>query len=136
MRVALYSEGPGEEGHARQFLPPPGDPLSDESIGPAHMLVRRCIAEGTRIPAPAVIFEVPLLLRGRVPRGSDLRVCKNLHKLLTWPRPAGVPDLAVVVLDADGNLQIRRELAGCIGERPLPRPHCSPARYTVASRPT
>jgi len=86
------------------------------------MLVRRCIAEGTRIPAPAVIFEVPLLLRGRVPRGSDLRVCKNLHKLLTWPRPEGVPDLAVVVLDADGNHRIRPQLASCIGERPLPRP--------------
>jgi hypothetical protein len=69
-----------------------------------------------------VTFEVPLVLRGRVPRGSDLRVCRNLHRLLTWPRPADVPDLAVVLVDADGDPQVRGYLARCIEERPLPRP--------------
>jgi hypothetical protein len=122
VRIVVYVEGPAEEGAARQFLPAPGDPIPEELLGPAHLLVRRCIAEGTEVPAEAISFEVPLLLRGRIARGSDLRVCKNLHKLLAWPRPEDVPDLAIVLIDADDDLQIRAHLTRCMEQRPLLRP--------------
>jgi hypothetical protein len=41
---------------------------------------------------------------------------------LTWPRLADVPDLAVLLIDADDDRHIRAQLARCIGQRPLPRP--------------
>lgn len=116
MRVVLYAEGPGEAGLSGRLGPAPGDPIAEEWLGPGHVLVRRSIAERRSIPEGAVRFEAPLALRGRAARGSDLRVCANLRKLLTWASPTRKPDLAVVLVDADGEgNQVHTELTGCVG---------------------
>jgi hypothetical protein len=38
-----------------------------------------------------------------MPRGSDFLHAQTLAQLLTWPRPDKQPDLAVVIVDADGD---------------------------------
>jgi hypothetical protein len=77
-------------------------------LGAGHVLVRRAIELVT--PAP-VRFEAPLRMRtGRLPRGSDLVHPPTLRKLLAWANPVLAPDLALVLVDADGDGQRRTHL--------------------------
>lgn len=100
-RVVLYAEGVGELGGGIQ--PAPGDPIPDEALGPAHDLVRRCLEVERRIPEAATTFVAPLRLRARQARGSDLLSRESLRQLLSWPLKQRRPDLAVVLVDADGD---------------------------------
>lgn len=101
LRVVVYAEGSGEG--ARGLPPAPGDPLNEGALGAAHILVRRCLATDARIPETAVRFDSPLRTRGHMPRGSDFLDAQTLAQLLTWARPDKQPDLAVVIVDADGD---------------------------------
>ncbi len=106
MRVVVYAEGGGEvSGHT--ILPTrPGDPLTEDELGPAHHLVRRCM-EASVGPTDGIEFEAPLRFRGRLPKGSDLLEKTRLRQLLTWPLASRRPDLAVVLVDSDGDHQRR-----------------------------
>lgn len=99
LRIALYAEGGGETGHGPGF----GEILSEEELGPAHDLVRRCIGKARAIPEAAVLFQRPLRLRGRTARGSDLLVASSARRLLAWPPRSRSPELAVFLVDGDGD---------------------------------
>jgi uncharacterized protein DUF4276 len=99
LRIALYAEGGGETGHGPGF----GEILSEEELGPAHDLVRRCITEAKALPEGAVLFQRPLRLRGKTPRGSDLLVATSARKLLAWPPGSRAPEFAVFLVDGDGD---------------------------------
>ncbi len=111
LRVVLYAEGTGELGSV-SARPPPGEPLPEAHLGPAHLLVRRALAAARRTDPTAIVFESPLRLRsGREPRGSDLHEPTTLRRLLGFVR--SVPDMAIVLVDADGDSnERRRTLAG------------------------
>lgn len=110
-RVVVYAEGAGElSGSDTTRQRAPGALLTENELGAAHLLVRRCL-EHSRGLAPDVIqFEEPLrTLRGRLARGSMLRSRNTLQQLLTWPEEDLRPDLAIVLIDADGKEKERRE---------------------------
>jgi hypothetical protein len=118
MRVVLYAEGAGDAPTAG--LPPhPDAELQDEHLGPAHHLVRRCLCEGTRVPVAAVRFRAPLRHRGRIAVGSDLLHPKILRRLLTWPRVDARPNLAVVLVDEDGDTGRRSRLEATVEGLPV-----------------
>ena len=121
LRVAVHAEGSRETG-AFGLRPRPGDPLGPERLGPAHVLVRRCLVEGSELPEGAVRFVEPLrTATSRVARGSDFLNRPTLRRLLTWLDPAIRPDLAVIIVDADGDAGRRARLAECVADLPLPR---------------
>src|SRR5438094_953071 len=92
--------------------PAPGTALADELLGAAHLLVRRVISDARGLPEAAVEFEEPLhTRRGTVAVGSDLYHPPTLRQLLTWANPSKRPELAVVLVDCDGEYQRRQELA-------------------------
>ncbi len=102
IRVVLYAEGAGETGGETRQLPPPGNVLSSDLLGPGHLLLRRCILEGLDDIDGEVLFEAPLKTgRGQTARGSMLLKEKTLRQLLTWLDPEMRPDLAVVLVDQD-----------------------------------
>jgi hypothetical protein len=108
LRIVLYVEGHGESAGVVSLLPPPGAPLQDIHLGPAHALVRRCVARETGLPDGALSFLSPLrLATGRHHRGSDLLHRQTLRQLLTWLKPQERPNLAVVLADADGKTDRR-----------------------------
>lgn len=118
MRIVLYAEGAGDAptvGLPRH----PEAVLGDEHLGPAHHLVLRCLCEGTRLPAAAVRFHAPLRHRGKLARGSDLLLGKVLRQLLTWPRVDSRPDLAVVLVDEDGDAGRRNRLEAVVANMPV-----------------
>lgn len=110
LRTVLIGEGGGELGGESTLLPAPGEPLDEPHIGAGHLLVRRCISKLGGIPEGAVRLESPLRLRARVPRGSDLLDRRNLRQLVTYASPGRRPDLAVVLVDADGDANARKKL--------------------------
>lgn len=111
LRVVLYAEGSGETLGAVSLLPAPGEPLGEQMLGPGHVLVRRALSEARGVSPADVQFESPLRTRrGRVPRGSDFLRSTTLLQLLSWADPARQPNLAVVLVDADGDRQRRRKL--------------------------
>src|SRR5262245_7315643 len=67
--------------------------------------------------AESVRFEEPLRLPARTPRGSDLRRRKNVRHLLTWGSHARRPDLAVVLIDEDGEEAILSTMTGFLEPR-------------------
>jgi len=105
LSVTLIAEGAGEDRGARPNhlpQPDPGEALVDEELGAGHLLFRRAIAHARSLPEDAVRFHAPLRLRsGRLARGSDLLVSNRVKQLLTYP-PGPAPDLALVLVDADG----------------------------------
>lgn len=104
-RIVIYAEGGGEtSGIAESALLPtqPTFPLPDDEQGPAHILIRRSVAHVSDRPERSIQFDAPLRLRGRLARGSDLLAEKNLKMLLRWPRPDRAPNLAIVLVDCDG----------------------------------
>jgi hypothetical protein len=108
LRVVVLAEGVAETGGQITLPPSPGTVLWDDVLGPAHFLVRRILESLT--PAH-VNFLQPLRFRGRLARGSDLHTKKSLRQLLTWLPPATPPDLAIVLVDRDGDVDRRRTLA-------------------------
>ncbi|HVG61970.1 MAG TPA: DUF4276 family protein [Hyalangium sp.] len=103
-RVVVYAEGPGELSGSRSLQPAPGTPLTEEELGSAHLLVRRCLEKTRGLTADSVHFEEPLRTsRGRLARGSLLHSRDTLRPLLFWAGPIKPPDLAIVLVDADGD---------------------------------
>ena len=104
IRVVVYAEGANEL-YGELVLPiAPRSTLTDEELGAAHALVRRTIESRAPAAAHGIQFEEPLRLVPslRRPRGSDLLDRKSLRRLLTWG-PHSRPDLAVVLVDEDGD---------------------------------
>jgi hypothetical protein len=97
-RVAVLAEG-SYEAPLGAWRPEPGDALTEEHLGPAHVIVRRLVAALSRVPHGAVGFVQPLAFRGRLARGSDLR--RHLRALLAYP-PGASPTLVVAIVDEDG----------------------------------
>lgn len=114
MRFVLYAEGPGEDRGATVWLPPPGEDLAESMLGAGHLLVRRTVAEVAGRPDGAVRCVSPLRLRGRPHRGSDLLHRQHLRQLLTFADPRLRPDLAVVLVDEDGESNRLRDLRQAI----------------------
>jgi hypothetical protein len=101
IRVVLYAEGALEAG---VFRAPFGDELAEDEQGPAHVLVRRCIAAARTVPEPAVRFHRPQRTgRGLVPRGSLLLDRTTVRRLLSFPPGRPRPEVGIVLVDADGD---------------------------------
>ena len=99
LRIVLYAEGASDLAGPTTLPPAPSAPLADEHLGPAHIMVRRILAEHGHA---AIRFESPLRTRrGRAARGSDLHHEPTLRQLLRWGRTDLQPDLAIVLVDAD-----------------------------------
>ncbi len=101
LRVVLYAEGGREVGGERAPRTP-GERLEPGDLGPAHLLVRRLIAAERGLPEPAILFEAPLRLQGRVARGGALHERDHLRRLCTWLLRELQPQLVIVLVDADG----------------------------------
>ncbi|WNG53458.1 DUF4276 family protein [Archangium gephyra] len=110
-RVVVYAEGAGElSGPDTSRQRAPGTPLTENELGAAHLLVRRCL-ERTRALDPHFIqFEEPLRSRGKLARGSMLHSRATLRPLLFWADEDLRPDLAIVLVDADGKEERQAEL--------------------------
>lgn len=103
-RVVVYAEGAGELAGTSNFPRAPGSPLTEEELGSAHLLVRRCLEKTRGLDASLVGFEEPLRTgRGKLAKGSILHSPTTLRPLLLWADPSRQPDLAVVLVDADGD---------------------------------
>lgn len=108
MRVTVYAEGAGE---VPTTLFPAGRALAEDDLGPAHLLVRRCLVQEARIPEASICFVAPRrMTTGRHLKGSDLLVPSVLDKLFV-PVP-GLPDedLVVLLVDQDGDRHRERML--------------------------
>lgn len=104
IRVVVYAEGAGELAGAKNLQPSPGSRLSEEELGSAHLLVRRCLEKTRGLDSSLVQFEEPLrTMRGKVAKGSMLHSRDTLRPLLLWADPRKQPDLAIVLVDADGD---------------------------------
>jgi hypothetical protein len=120
LRVVLYAEGAGEAAGEIGLLPAPTEPLADEHLGAAHVLVARSIERARRIPSKAIRFESPLRVDGRTARGSSLHTPQTLGRLLRWTDAERQPQLVVVLVDADGDATARRERIAEIVKRASP----------------
>jgi hypothetical protein len=119
LRVVLLAEGSGETlGEGPFGRPAPGEPIRGEEQGAGHILVARALEVARRLPAAAIQFQTPPRVRGRDARGSDLLYRDTLRRLLTWPRPQDRPDLAVVLVDQDGQPGRAALLAGHLAGLP------------------
>lgn len=113
LSVVLYAEGAGETSGTDSRLPPPGEPLADPHLGPAHRLARRAIAQARNVEPAEITFQSALRTRrGRLPRGSDVHDAATVRRLLAFVRV--VPGLAIVLVDADGDPAERRRALGKI----------------------
>jgi hypothetical protein len=120
IRVVVYAEGAGELAGAKSLQPAPGSRLSEEELGSAHLLVRRCMEKVRGIDAALVQFEEPLrTTRGRIAKGSMLHSRDSLRPLLLWPDPRRQPDLAIVLVDADGDTERQKLLDEAISGVPV-----------------
>lgn len=120
MDVAVYVEGTTEAGSGWRSHPSPGAPLTEQQEGPVHFLVRRSMARSLVVPEASVRFVSPLRRAdGAVARGADLLRPKTLRKLLTWSGLAPSPDIAVVLVDHDGDDTRLSRLKSSVGELPL-----------------
>jgi hypothetical protein len=92
--------------------------MAAEMLGPAHHLCSRLIAR--ELPKPReVLFLSPLHLKaGKPHRGSDLHNAKFVRRLLTIADPKRRPDLALVLVDEDGDAGRRRELTAALQDVP------------------
>lgn len=115
MRIVVMAEGAWELKGAAGTTPAPGERLTEDALGPAHLLVRRVLLERAARPPSSLAFEAPLRVNGRVARGSDLKDRTSLRRLLSWANPSLQPDLAVVLVDADGDRQCATTLQGYTG---------------------
>lgn len=116
VRVVVYAEGSRETGDSAFSSLPPGHELPETTLGPAHWLIRRIAGDRE------LRFDVPLPLRGRRVRGSDLRHPRNVRQLATWASPETEPQLAVFFVDSDGDPSILRKLELELESRSRRRP--------------
>jgi uncharacterized protein DUF4276 len=121
LSVALYAEGAGETRGEQTLLPAPGQVLDESHLGPVHRLLRRVISAERHLPETAISFMSPLRVRGRIPRGSDFLHRLFLRQLLTWFPEHPSPDLAIVIVDADGNPSRKHDLEEWTKGLPVPR---------------
>jgi hypothetical protein len=115
----LYAEGSAEHGGAVRLLPAPGHDLSPIHLGPGHLLVQRMVAEHVKCPLEAIRFLSPLRYRGATVRGSQLLNPRVLRSLIAFPANHRRPDLAVVLIDEDGD-RSRQSLAASLEGSVLP----------------
>lgn len=103
-RVVVYAEGPGELAGQDMSRPrAPGMVLHEQELGTAHLLVRRCLERTHALTLNSIHFEEPLRTRrGPMARGSMLHSRDTLRPLLSWADERKRPNLAVVLVDADG----------------------------------
>jgi len=119
-RVVVYAEGPGElAGRESSRQRAPGTPLTEDELGAAHLLVRRCLEHSRSLAPESIRFEEPLRSRGRLARGSVLHSRTTLRPLLFWADEELQPDLAVVLVDADGKEERQAELDSALQELTL-----------------
>jgi hypothetical protein len=119
-RVVVYAEGQGELAGSTSFPRAAGTPLLEEELGSAHLLVRRCLEKTRDLDSSLVRFEEPLRTgRGRMVRGSTLHSRETLRPLLFWPDADRQPDLAVVLVDADGDDERQERLNSAIEGIPV-----------------
>jgi hypothetical protein len=101
LRVALYCEGAGESGGSGYGVRV-GDVLADEQLGAAHVLVRSALQfVDARRGAELQFVEPQRTASGRVV-GGQLLLPKTLRKVLSWADAKRAPELAVVLVDEDG----------------------------------
>lgn len=116
IRVVLYAEGTSETGSGAGTpygLPlAPGSPLPVEELGAAHLLIRAAIEQVSQFDD--VCFEEPLRIRGRKASGGDFLNEQQLRQLLRWPRRE--PDLAIVLVDRDGEAHRKQRLEEWIAD--------------------
>ncbi|HLK99629.1 MAG TPA: DUF4276 family protein [Myxococcaceae bacterium] len=119
-RVVVYAEGAGELAGTSSFPRAPSSPLTEEELGSAHLLVRRCLERARDLDASLVRFEEPLRTgRGRLAKGSILHSPTTLRPLLLWAAPERQPDLAIVLVDADGDEERQQALDSAITGLPV-----------------
>ena len=116
-KLVLYAEGAGELSGSVTRLPATGRQLADETLGAAHILLRRLACHTWNLDASNVVFTVPNLTKGRHARGSDLLDRTRLRQLVTWPKPELVPDLVIVLVDSDGDRQRRTMLRDWVRDK-------------------
>jgi len=122
VRLVLYCEGSRESGRKARLPRTPGDRFDEHDLGPAHVLTRRLLGERAGLAREAVVFEAPLRSRRGVElRGSDLLVPARLRAALTWPMTGSFPDVAVVIVDRDGDERRRSLLYQHVHDLVLPR---------------
>ncbi|HYO55005.1 DUF4276 family protein [Archangium sp.] len=110
-RVVVYAEGSGElAGRDTSRQRAPGTPLTEDELGAAHLLVRRCLEHSRGLVPESIQFEEPLRSRGKLARGSMLHGPNTLRPLLFWADEDLRPDLAIVLVDADGKEERQAEL--------------------------
>jgi len=124
LRIVLYGEG-GRDVSSPEYQPvAPGDPLPEGNLGPAHLLLRRCVVSSDLARGVAVRFDEPLrTMRGGRPKGAHLLDRNFLRELLTWANPRMQPDLAVVLVDRDGddNRLRKNTMEAWVQEVPVPK---------------
>jgi len=119
-RVVIYAEGAGELAGSSSLPRAPSSPLTEEELGSAHLLVRRCLERARDLDASLVRFEEPLRTgRGKLARGSILHSAATLRPLLFWADPDRQPSLAVVLVDADGDEGRQKLLDSAIERVPV-----------------
>lgn len=112
--VVVYAEGVGETAGSISSARAPGSAIPEDALGAAHLLVRRALAPARNLPESAIVFDEPLRTRGRIPRGSDLHDARTLAQLLTWASPSRRPELAIVMIDSDGDVRRKEKLAEAV----------------------
>ncbi|HEX8706109.1 MAG TPA: DUF4276 family protein [Myxococcaceae bacterium] len=119
-RVVVYAEGAGELAGPTSFPRAPSSPIPEDELGSAHLLVRRCLERARDLDASLVRFEEPLRTgRGKLARGSILHSATTLRPLLFWADPERQPNLAVVLVDADGDEERQKLLDSAIQGVPV-----------------
>jgi hypothetical protein len=123
LRVVLYAEGGRELASSSHSMPAVGGVVPAEHVGAAHILASRSLHRARSIPEAAIRFEMGLRKAsgGSIPRGSDLCDRKTLRKLLSWPRADQIPDLVIVLVDADGDRSRKQSLIENVRGLTVPR---------------
>ncbi len=119
MRVVLYAEGARETWGTVRPAAAALEQLDDEELGPAHVLVRRCLKNQPDVQPSDIRFLAPLPLGGRPARGSQLLNPGNLKRLLAFSDPQRQPDLCVVLVDQDGEKSRRSTLEKILTGQPM-----------------
>jgi hypothetical protein len=122
LRVVVYAEGAGElTGRDTRRQRRPGTALTGEELGAAHLLVRRCLRRTQGLDPESIQFDEPLRgPRGQLAKGSMLHSGESLRRFLSWPDEDLEPDLAIILIDADGQEDRQQRLVGAIQDMSVP----------------
>lgn len=118
LRVAVLCEGATETAGEWTLLPALGSPFDPAHLGPAHLLIERCLRIDRSSSILEVQFVAPARLRGRQARGSDLLSPKSLRKLVNLVATERAPHLVVVLVDTDGDRQRQTALTAALDAGP------------------